>query len=126
MKKGAALLIVILLIAILANVAIMVSRSGFLNNMFNANIVNAMVAEQASQAGLEYALLKDKNGDSVDCLLNLETGDCGGGSRSPNTRYAEIKISSDETAKKIKIIESTGYFNNIQKKHTLTQTFESE
>lgn len=128
-KKGAALLIVILLIAILLNVAIIVSRSGVFNSVFNSNIINAMVAEQASQAGLEYGLLRYKNTPTwtTGCKqLNLDgpnvnLGNCG--NRSANTRYAEIMISGTEGAKRI---ESIGYFNNIQKKHVLTQTTTSQ
>lgn len=124
MKKSAALLFVVLFIAIFGAVVVTSTRAGLLNGIFTNNTIDAMIAEEASQSGLEVGLLYYKNGaTSKDFCFNLETANesC---TKDAKTRYAEVTIAPDDTNPSLVSITSTGHYGYVVKQHTLTQTVE--
>lgn len=137
MKKGAALLMVVLFIAIFGAIVITITRSGLLNSIFANNIISAMRAEEASQSGLEVGLLHFKifgNDTSwthggvtsstmcVDVSENGEPGYQGCSGKQPTDFWADVSFApvSGDLIK----ITSTGHFGYIIKKHSLTQIAE--
>jgi Tfp pilus assembly protein PilX len=109
MKKAAALLIVLLIITALGTVALTVARSVISGVGFTSALSDAMVAEQASQAGLEYGLLLYKNGTtSWSGTRNLGSG-----------ISATVTISQDATG--LITIKSIGSFGLVKKQHILRQ-----
>lgn len=134
MKKGTALLIVLLFIAIFGGIATTMTRAGLLNGIFASKAVAAVIAEEASQAGLEVGLLDFKNngvplpGSPREFCVNLDDaanlvkpGSC---NLAPTIRWANVKIESTGSNNAFVKITSTGRFGYVIKKHSLTQKFE--
>ena len=128
MKKSEALLIVVMLIAIFLSVAVTLTKSGIINVMITTNIASAMVAEEASQAGLEVGLLDYKiNGAPGSTkplcadLDNPSSPSCS--SKSAKDHYADVSISKDDN--NFITITSIGHFGAVVKKHSLTQVIET-
>ena len=131
MKKGAALLIVLLLIAIFGAIVITITRTGLLNSIFANNIISSMRAEEASQSGLEITLLHFKLFGQVEWPLdndkscfNVTTKRYCQLNNLPNANESyEIhqirKISGDMLE-----LSSIGHFGYVVKKHSLTQMIE--
>lgn len=132
-QPGAALLITLLLVSIFGAVAVIGVRSIIMNNTMTLSTADAMVAEAASKAGLEYGLLAFKNNNdiagSTKCfLVNIETGNNPDATSAPaicpargqfNERTAVVKISKNASNKIM--VESTGYFGKVAKYHKLTE-----
>jgi|GEM_PF-3561047 len=127
MKKGAALLIVVLFIAIFGAVMVTATRAGLLNGIFTNNTISAMIAEEASQAGLEIGLLHFKNNgipaaatilclDLENTIAPVSAGPCG--ALSATKRYAQVTL---EPTNNLLKITSVGRYGHVVKKHTLTQ-----
>jgi len=130
MRKGAALLIVILFIAIFGAVMVTATRAGLLNGIFTNNSINAMIAEEASQAGLEAGLLYYKNSgtaaqtlcvdlDSTNLSEIVKTGNCG--LFGPSRPYAKVQIAPAGAGLDLVSITSIGYYGAVTKKHSLTK-----
>ena len=130
MKKGAALLIVIMLIGIFLSVAVTLTKSGIINVMITSNIASSMIAEEASQTGLEVGLLYyklhgveawprgryvlDQGGDTCQ---DYSLPGCPAVTNT--TPYADIRI--EVTGGNAVKITSTGHYSAIVRQHTLTE-----
>lgn len=131
MKKSSALLLVVLFIAIFGAVTVTATRAGLLNGIFTNNTIDAMIAEEASQAGLEVGLLDYKTSGSAKTLcVDLETGvvtpittgECDG---AATTRYAKVEIAPADNNPSLIKITSTGHYGYVVKQHVLTQVAEA-
>jgi len=127
MKKAAALLIVVLFIAIFGAVMVTATRAGLLNGIFTNNTIDAMIAEEASQAGLEAGLLyfKNNSAQAVDLCVNLELSEVKENQPtcqfSALTRYAKVSVALVPNNPSLISITSIGHYGYVVKKHTLTQ-----
>jgi Tfp pilus assembly protein PilX len=129
MRKAAALLIVILFIAIFGAVGVTIARTGLLNGIFTNNAIDAMIAEEASQAGLEIGLLYFKTNtvpatEKTFCV-DLETASvvtpAGTCNHPVTSRFAYVTVGPVTGNPNFVTITSTGYYANTVKKHTLKQ-----
>ncbi|OGD56733.1 hypothetical protein A2V71_04290 [Candidatus Berkelbacteria bacterium RBG_13_40_8] len=109
-KTGSALLIILLVISISSALALTLARSLISNIGYTTNISDAMIAEEASQAGVEMALLRYKNGDKSNFEKTIS-------STSPESRVEVVITESGGTV----TIVSTGISGGVRKKHILTQ-----
>ncbi len=109
-KKGAALLIVLVLIAVISALVAVTARSAIAGMLFTTNTVDNMTAEVASKAGIEIGLLKLKNGQS------FPSGD----EIIDSTINSKYNIASSTSSS----IVSIGKMGRVQVKHTLSQKVE--
>lgn len=108
-NKSAALLIVLLTITIIGTVAFTLARSVISGIGFTTNISDSMTAEEASKAGLEYGLLKFKQGSRDETFHRDFNG----------YSEADITISRLDGPPYYRIT-SIGHVGFVYIKHTLT------
>lgn len=136
MKKGAALLIVILFIAIFGAVGVTITRTGLLNGIFTNNTIDVIIAEEASQAGLEAGLLyyKDYSSATADLCVDLDEADltkitkvesCAN-NMERTKRYAAVSIKPKPGETSLVSITSVGHYGNVIKSHSITQEASAE
>lgn len=128
MKKGAALLIGLLIIAALGTIALTVGRSVISGLGFTTALSDAIIADQASLGGIEWGLLQDRNspGWTGSARINLDapagtdpvTIPAPAIAPPPTQRTADITISGATPNKEIR---SVGRFGGISKRHRLYQ-----
>lgn len=109
-KKGSALLMILLIITILGAVALTLSRSIIAGVGFTTNISDSMAAEQASKAGLELGLLHMDDGTTFPVSQTIDTG---------HTTFTVNRTDQDDGSI---LIESTGQSGTVIKKHQITKT----
>lgn len=126
-RKGAALIMGLLIIVTLGTVALVVARQIISGLYLTSSLADAMVAESASKAGLEYGLLRYKNNPNItgDFRIHLDTNvinDPANLTINPpaNERIADVRI-GDVSGHYT--IESIGRFGRVQKRHALVANF---
>lgn len=137
MKKGAALLIVLLFIAIFGGVAVTMTRAGLLNGIFTNNAISAIVSEETSQSGLEVGLLHYRMyglGQQMNQPMCVEINEIEAtsfydplfdnkichGNLSAKNQYVDLTVSKISNSRLISIT-SVGHYGYVIKKHSLSQ-----